>query len=183
MKANFDPITRAILGHEGGYSTDPHDPGNWTGGRVGVGTLKGTKFGIAANTFPSLDIKNLTQAQAADIYRQRYAVPVGFDDLPSGIDYVAYDGAINMGCKRSITCIQEGLGFHEDDCDGRMGPKTLESIRKAKQSDLIIRSLHAQLEFKRGLSTWPRYGAGWTNRVNDVQAKALKMAGSLPAVA
>ena len=46
----FDEAFKRLIGHEGGYSTDRRDPGNWTGGRVGVGTLKGTKFGLAANT-------------------------------------------------------------------------------------------------------------------------------------
>ena len=38
----FDEAFRRLIGHEGGYSTDRRDPGNWTGGKVGVGILKGT---------------------------------------------------------------------------------------------------------------------------------------------
>ena len=49
---NFPPFIDRLLSHEGGYSSDRQDPGNWTGGQVGLGELKGTKFGIAANTFP-----------------------------------------------------------------------------------------------------------------------------------
>ena len=59
----FDEAFRRLIGHEGGYSTDRRDPGNWTGGKVGVGVLKGTKYGIAANTYPNLDIKNLVVFQ------------------------------------------------------------------------------------------------------------------------
>ena len=46
----FDEVFARLIGHEGGYSADPKDPGNWTGGRPGVGKLLGTKYGIAANT-------------------------------------------------------------------------------------------------------------------------------------
>ena len=56
---NFEKAFERLIGHEGGYSTDRNDPGNWTGGKVGSGTFKGTKYGIAANTYPNLDIKNL----------------------------------------------------------------------------------------------------------------------------
>lgn len=53
----FDKAFDRLIGHEAGYSNDRRDPGNWTGGIVGKGQLKGTKFGIAANTYPNLDIK------------------------------------------------------------------------------------------------------------------------------
>lgn len=45
------------LKYERGYSNDPNDRGNWTGHNVGVGILKGTKYGIAAHAYPRLDIK------------------------------------------------------------------------------------------------------------------------------
>lgn len=34
---NFDQAFDRLLGNEGGLSMDPNDPGNWTGGHVGVG--------------------------------------------------------------------------------------------------------------------------------------------------
>ena len=49
------------LNVEGGYQCDPDDKGNWTGGNVGVGLLKGTKYGISAASFSNVDIKNLTK--------------------------------------------------------------------------------------------------------------------------
>jgi hypothetical protein len=48
---NEDRILEGPIAHEGGYSNDPDDPGNWTGGKVGVGRLLGTKFGIAAKGY------------------------------------------------------------------------------------------------------------------------------------
>lgn len=37
----FDKAFNRLIGHEAGYSNDRRDPGNWTGGKVGIGTLKG----------------------------------------------------------------------------------------------------------------------------------------------
>ena len=48
------------LHHEGGLSLDRRDTGNWTGGKVGLGRLVGTKYGIAASAHPMLDIRGLT---------------------------------------------------------------------------------------------------------------------------
>ena len=41
---NFETVFDRLIGHEGGWSDDPRDPGNWTGGRPNVGQLKGTNF-------------------------------------------------------------------------------------------------------------------------------------------
>ena len=46
----------AFLGpEEGTLSLDPTDTGNWTGGAVGRGTLVGTKYGISAASYPTLE--------------------------------------------------------------------------------------------------------------------------------
>ena len=34
---NFEIAFQRLIGHEGGYSNDRNDPGNWTGGKEGVG--------------------------------------------------------------------------------------------------------------------------------------------------
>ena len=61
-----------VIGHEGGFCVERTDPGNWTGGAVGRGVLRGTKFGISAAAYPTQDIANLTPEAAATIYRRDY---------------------------------------------------------------------------------------------------------------
>src|SRR5438270_5735304 len=68
----FEQAFAFVIGHEGGYSAGPTDPGNWTGGRCGLGECRGTNWGISAAAYPQLDIRALTQAQAAEIYRRDY---------------------------------------------------------------------------------------------------------------
>ena len=46
----FDKVFNRVIGHEGGFQNMHHDRGNWTGGKVGEGELKGTKFGLSAMT-------------------------------------------------------------------------------------------------------------------------------------
>ncbi len=121
-KGNFQPALADVLVHEGGYTADPRDPGNWTGGKRGVGLLKGTKKGISAAAFPHLEIKNLTDSQIADIYHGKYWVPIRGDDLPAGVDLSAMDYGVNSGVSRSAKDLQRVLGV---DVDGRVGPVTL----------------------------------------------------------
>jgi lysozyme family protein len=118
---NYPALFDRALGHEGGYTNDRRDPGNWTGGKVGVGQLLGTKFGIAANTFPTLDIKNLTAAQARKIYKELYWDKVKGDELPASIDWAVFDYAINSGPFRAIVGLQRALGVADD---GKLGPIT-----------------------------------------------------------
>jgi len=68
----FNSAVQIVLRDEGGYTADPRDAGNWTGGRVGAGALKGTNFGISAAQYPNLDIEGLTRDEAIEIWRRNW---------------------------------------------------------------------------------------------------------------
>ena len=160
----FDEAFKRLIGHEGGYSTDRRDPGNWTGGRVGVGTLKGTKFGLAANTYPNLDIKNLTLAQAKAIYKKDWWDKLGADGMHSAIVFQLWDFAINAGKSRAIKELQQAVGVP---ADGIIGPQTLAAVNAHDLNDVILSLTAERLKFYTSLSTFKTYGKGWTNRVED----------------
>ena len=160
----FDEAFKRLIGHEGGYSTDRRDPGNWTGGRVGVGTLKGTKFGLAANTYPNLDIKNLTLAQAKSIYKKDWWDKLGADGMHSAIVFQLWDFAINAGKSRAIKELQQAVGVP---ADGIIGPQTLAAVNAHDLNDVILSLTAERLKFYTSLSTFKTYGKGWTNRVAD----------------
>ena len=160
----FDEAFKRLIGHEGGYSTDRRDPGNWTGGRVGVGTLKGTKFGLAANTYPNLDIKNLTLAQAKAIYKKDWWDKLGADGMHSAIVFQLWDFAINAGKSRAIKELQQAVGVP---ADGIIGPQTLAAVNSHDWNDVILSLTAERLKFYTSLSTFKTYGKGWTNRVAD----------------
>jgi lysozyme family protein len=143
------------LKEEGGYSKDRNDPGNWTGGRVGVGTFKGTKYGIAANSHPTLDIINLTVAQAGDIYWKEY-FPQWCRDLDPALAMVIFDCNVN--------------------CGQGEGKKVLATALKAQGLvEQVKTATAANLSYHRSLKTWPRYGAVWGARINRCQAQAIKI--------
>lgn len=169
MADKFDTFIRRILSHEGGYSADPKDPGNYTGGRVGVGQLKGTKFGIAANTYPTLDIKNLTWDTAAALYRRDFWDASKAGQLPPAVGYQLLDGAVNSGVRRATQWLQRAALVADD---GIIGPATLAAIKAADPNDLVFRFIAERLEFMTGLSNWAAHGKGWARRI----AKNLRLA-------
>lgn len=103
--ADFGPVwENTILPHEGGYSNNIHDPGNWTGGKEGKGRFLGTKYGIAASVYGTsllkqgIIIKHLTKDQARKIYERDYWLRYHFNKLESqGISEELCDEVVNMG--------------------------------------------------------------------------------------
>lgn len=171
MESSFDRALPRVLEYEGGYTDDPRDPGNWTGGKVGVGQNKGTKKGIAAASFPDLDIKNLSDAKIAEIYRAKYWAKVRGDDLPPGVDFSVFDAAVNSGPSRSVKWLQAVLGV---DQDGKVGDKeTLPAVLKADPATTIKAHCAKRLGFVKSLAIWNTFGKGWSRRIADVEATAL----------
>lgn len=163
MRANFYPSLHFTLPQEGGYTDDPHDPGNWTGGHVNVGELKGTNFGISAAAYPHLDIKNLTQESAARIYKADYWGPCNGDDLPAGTDLLTFDFSVNAGVFESVTCLQQLVGVATD---GIVGPVTLKACNDFA-GDLLLELATAHDKYYESLADYDRYGEDWIRRVTE----------------
>lgn len=174
-KGNLQRCLDEVWPFEGKYTNDRRDPGNWTGGKVGVGELKGTNMGIAAASFPDLDIKNLTKAQAADIYAKRYARPLRFDDLRIGDDLAILDMGINSGISRSAKFTQSIVGTTQD---GQIGPVTLAALEKMSSRDFIKKLCAKRLGFVQGLKIWETFGKGWSRRIAHMEATALSWVSS-----
>ena len=155
-----------IVGAEGGYTNASNDPGNWTGGTVGLGTLKGTKYGISASSYPTLDILNLTLDQAQDIYFSDYWTPIQGNSLPEGLALVLFDAAVNQGVGTAVKFIQSAVGTS---VDGNLGNGTLTSIKSFVLTYtvqyLIALFLRNRLFSYLQDSGWKIEGQGWSERL------------------
>lgn len=157
----------------GGWTNIRSDPGNWTGGKVGVGELKGTKYGIAANTYPHLDIKNLTLAEADAIYVRDYWPKAWGDDWPIGLDQVTYDATVNSGPGRGPLWSCRALGYSKAD---RSAPAKAQTLSVDKLVSVIKKAVSIRLSFLHALSTWSIFGKGWGGRCARMEATGVKMA-------
>ena len=121
------------------------------------------------------EVRALTPASVAPLYRRRFWDAIQGDALPAGLDYALFDFAVNSGPKRAVIGLQRVLGLADD---GRLGPVTLAALAGRDVPALVDAVCDGRLTFLRALSTWPRFGRGWGRRVDE--ARAVITAGGAP---
>lgn len=165
----FEACLPLILKHEGGYVDHPKDPG----GATNLGITQATLTEWLGRPATKTEVKALAPATVAPIYRANYWSAVSADKLPVGVDYVAFDCAVNHGPARARRWLQAAAGVT---VDGALGPVTLAAIKARGAAEIIRRLSTGREAFYRGLSTFPTFGKGWIKRNTEVTAKALEMA-------
>ncbi|MGL6208713.1 MAG: glycoside hydrolase family 108 protein [Paracoccaceae bacterium] len=173
MKDNFPFCLKEVLKHEGGWADHPSDPGGATMKGITIGTYRQWK----GRSVTKAELRAISDEEVAAIYKRNYWDKVRGDDLPSGLDFVAFDPAVNSGPSRGAKWLQSALGVT---ADGKIGPKTLAEAKDADAATAIKAACNARMSFLRSLKTWPTFGKGWSRRVADVQAKALALAKARP---
>lgn len=167
--ANYDASLARVLKHEGGYTNHPSDPGGPT--NFGI-TIHDYRRYIKPNG-TAADVRDMTLADAAKIYRARYWLALRCDDLPSGLDYAVFDYGVNSGTGRAAKVMQRLLGIGSGTT---MTDAVIAGAFKAGPSILIGRLCDERLAFLKSLRTWPVFGTGWSRRVAEVRRDALAMA-------
>ena len=156
------------LSVEGGYQCDSNDKGNWTGGNIGVGLLKGTKYGISAASFPDVDIKNLTKEQAEYLYKTRYWGRYKCDYMPDALSVAVFDYVFLSG-SQGIRDLQKVLGVK---VDGVVGNQTIGACNTKPLKQIIKEYFDKRMDYVIMLGNKPKfskYKQGWINRVNHVR--------------
>ncbi len=168
MRGHSDAVVESwllrIVGHEGEFSENKLDPGNWTGGVIGQGLLKGTKFGISAKSYPGLDIASLTLSDAVALYQRDFVRPMKLGRYRDGVAFQLLDFAVNAGPDRAIRRLQRAVGVG---MDGVVGPLTLAALEAFGESDVIMLLLAERIEFLTYLRNWNDAGKGWMRRIAD----------------
>ena len=178
MLSNWDKSFDMVIAHEGGFTDDPRDPGNkLPDGRPGCtmwGCTQANWEAYVGHHVTHDDMKALKKDDVKPLYKKNYWDAVHGDELPSGVDYAAFDFAINAGPGASRKMIQKALGVP---ADGAIGPATMAAIKAADGKDSLKKFSDAKIAFYQTLATFPTYGKGWLKRVADVQAAASTMLG------
>jgi lysozyme family protein len=169
MKENFGSALAHVLKHEGGYVNHPADPG----GMTNLGVTKRVWEEWVGHNVDEKTMRGLTPEMVGPLYKKKYWDKVKGDDLPSGVDYVVFDAAVNSGPGRAAKWLQACIGVEQD---GGIGPKTLAAV-KAFKGDLIGDYNKRRLSFLTDLPHWGTFGKGWSRRVASVQNDAEGMVG------
>lgn len=108
MNQDFLNTVNFILKHEGStIDLNTNDIGNWTGGKINSGILKGSKYGISSRTYPTIDIANLTQDQAIQIYYTDFWLKSSAQVLQFPLCLIHTDTAFNLGIGEANYCLNE----------------------------------------------------------------------------
>jgi lysozyme family protein len=165
--AVFEKCYSKTLKFESGFQNNPKDKGNWTGGQIGVGELKGTKYGISAASYPDIDIENLTKDQAIAIFRRDYWDMLKLSEIDSNrIAWKVFDLAVNCGRRTASKILQEAVGAT---IDGIIGYKTLEATNKADSDKVMNELVRLQQEYYSKIHNDINdiFYAGWIRRSQD----------------
>lgn len=169
MKDNFNAALKAILHHEGGYVNHPADPG----GMTNLGVTKRVWEEWVGHEVDEKTMRNLTPELVGPMYKVKYWDKIKGDELPTGVDYVVFDAAVNSGPGRAAKWLQACVGVEPD---GGIGPKTLAAVNAFDVSQLVEDYAKRRLSFLMDLQTWDTFGKGWGRRVAEVQKTGLDMA-------
>lgn len=169
MRDNWDIAFKSVLKHEGGFVNHPRDPG----GMTNLGVTKRAWEEYTGQLADEAEMRSLTPEMVQPFYKVRYWDKIKADDLPSGVDYAAYDLAVNSGPARAAKYLQQIVGVP---ADGVIGPKTLAAINEAPADEVIDALCNMRMDFLKALPTFDTFGKGWTRRVAEVEEKAKGMA-------
>ena len=170
MNTNFDACFNHLIKHEGGFVNHPSDPG----GATNLGVTQAVWEDWIDRSVSEENMKALTPAKVAPLYREMYWDRIKGDKLPSGVDYCVFDAAVNSGVSRAAKWLQTTVGAV---ADGMIGEQTLKQVLLTNPQMVIDKYSAIRLEFLKGRSTWPTFGKGWERRVEEVRVTALKMCG------
>jgi lysozyme family protein len=169
MKDNWDNAFALVLKHEGGYVNHPKDPG----GMTNLGVTKRAWEEYVDHDVTESEMRALTPEIVKPFYKTKYWDKIRGDELPSGVDYAAYDLAVNSGTGRAAKYLQQIAGVP---ADGVIGPKSMEAILSCSPEETVEVLCDMRLDFLKKLPTWDTFGKGWGRRVEEVKAKASAMA-------
>ena len=172
MQSNFDASFDLLIASEGGYVNNPKDPG----GETNLGVTKAAWAAYLRRPVAAGEMKKLTKDMVKPFYKTEYWNKVQGDKLPIGIDYLAFDFAVNAGTGQSAKFLQRACGATED---GQIGTNTLGKLATMRPRELIDNFSEIKRRFYKDIVVRKPeqilFLVGWLRRVDEVQLKARGM--------
>jgi len=168
MKENFESFMELILSVEGGYVNDPDDSGGETNYGITIATYTEYFEPLYGRKPSSEDMKWMRIGDVRALYKKEYWDKVRGDDLPSGIDIIVADMAVNSGVHRAAVKLQ---GLFPLEADGIIGSQTVAAIKLVPSEWTLHNYFLARRSFYNDIGNVNKNGKflkGWYNRLNAV---------------
>lgn len=169
--SRFQEVAQVVLGHEGGLSDHPADKGGRTNLGITQSTLTGARKSISG--LPE-KVDDLTAAQALEIYRKLYWDKSKCDEIPTPLDFLVFDAAINCGVGGAGIQLQRALNRIGGELkeDGSIGTLTIAAVNAAFDSDpwrllyaVEMERIRWHNNIVRRDKTQVKFLHGWMNRI------------------
>jgi lysozyme family protein len=187
MNPNFILAFNNTMLSEIGPWFNPNDPGTISGEcdthetalMCGYENVEGdsggvTKYGIAKNENPNVDVQNLNLDQAMQIYYTNYWVSGKNDQITIPITMAYFDICVNNGLSRGAKLLQQSVGATPD---GDIGPVTLGLVNQQDPTTLINTLATERNQFYNTIvnnnPAQQKFLSGWLERVTRVTNAAL----------
>lgn len=158
LQETFELGLAFVFEVEGIESDDPDDRGGLT------------RFGIAQNYNPDVDVARLTRDQAELRYLTNYFYPASCEDFSRPLAIAVFDASVNHGPVTAKKLLQSALRVS---VDGLVGPATIAAIEASNQPQLLIDFLsHRALSYHEIAAASPsqtKFIRGWMRRLFKLQ--------------
>ena len=165
MERNFPKALAHTLQFEGGWSNNPNDPGGATMKGITLRTYN-QYLGRQASQD---ELRNISDAEVAAIYRKLYWDECLGDALADGLDFALFDAAVNTGPREASRLLQRIVGAP---ADGVLGAKSLAAVNEYIAAQGLPKLIDAYTEsrqaYYRMLPTYVHFGEGWRKRADEV---------------
>jgi lysozyme family protein len=164
---DFQRALAFVLKAEGGYTNHPSD----RGGPTNKGILqRGYDWYRRRKGLPSADVRDILNAEVADIYLNDYWLAGRCDRMPWPVSLAHFDACVNTGVTQATKFLQRSVGTRDD---GVIGPLTLAALASALEREspgaLATRLARQRIPFYRALVKRDPdqrvFLQGWINRV------------------
>jgi lysozyme family protein len=169
----IDRMIEDVLEKEGGYVNHKNDKG----GPTNFGITQATLSAWLGRPASLVEVKALTKATAAKIYKKNYYFDPHIDWLPDRIEPIIFDIAVNSGPGRAVKILQQALlgkGFPIGQPDGVIGKNTIKYADQwvTNSGDLAINTLvdYRVRFYKKIIASDPTQKAfekGWLTRAES----------------
>ena len=141
-----------------GYTNDPTDAGGET------------KYGIAKNANPSVDVTNLDWEGAKAVYAKKYWMAGHCDQLSGRVAALHFDGCVNNGLSGAGKFVQRAVGVYPD---GAIAPGTLAEVNKMDPIDLCNAICDQRTKYYNDIVAakpdQAKYLKGWLRRIDEMR--------------
>lgn len=145
--------------HACGYVNDPNDAGGET------------KYGIAKNDNPNVDVTNLDWEGAKAVYYREYWTHGKCDQMNGRVGALHFDACVNNGVSGAAKFLEAAAGVT---VDGSVGPGALAAVNALDPVSVCNADCDQRAAYYNNIvannPSQSKYLAGWLRRVSEMRA-------------